>query len=95
MMHCWSNRILRWKLKFSSLRHLVLFTDINEQNNYISGVESSWRIMYTLLKSVIFAEVAAECPRDAVLYELTGWDACMTWRLPSGRVLLQNFVIAK
>ena len=42
-----------------------------------------------------FAEVAAECPRDAVLYELTGWDACMTWRLPGGRVLLQNFVIAR
>ena len=39
--------------------------------------------------------MAAECPRDAVLYELTGWDACMTWRLPSGRVLLQNFVVAR
>ena len=32
-------------------------------------------------------------PRDAVLFELPGWDACMTWRLDDGRTVLQNFVM--
>ena len=63
---------------------------------FSSGVKFSYSILY-LVEQIMayFAEVAAECPRDAVLYELTGWDACMTWRLPGGRVLLQNFVIAR
>ena len=30
-----------------------------------------------------------------MLYQLTGWDACMTWRLPDGTTLMQNFVIAE
>ena len=37
----------------------------------------------------------ARCPADAVLYQLTGWDACMTWKLSNGRTILQNFVMAE
>ncbi len=35
-----------------------------------------------------------DCPREAVLFELPGWDACMTWRLEDGRTVLQNFVMS-
>ena len=34
-----------------------------------------------------------QCPRDASLFELPNWNACMVWTLnSSNRVILQNFV---
>ena len=35
------------------------------------------------------------CPDDGVLESLEVWDACMTWTLDNGTVVLQNFVMAE
>ena len=36
---------------------------------------------------------STQCPKDAALFELPEWNACMVWTLDKGdRVVLQNFV---
>ena len=36
---------------------------------------------------------STQCPKDAALYQLPEWNACMVWVLERGnQVILQNFV---
>ena len=51
------------------------------------------KIMRKVFQIIFFFKgYSTRCPRDSRLYELTGWNACMTWRLGNGTVILQNFV---
>ncbi|TRY73774.1 hypothetical protein TCAL_00951 [Tigriopus californicus] len=66
---------------------LILNTHIQAQELSLSStnVLKCWQC-------VVFKGLPTRCPEDAVLYELTGWNACMTWRLANGTTILQNFV---
>ena len=43
--------------------------------------------------SIGVSDFPNQCPSDSVLFQLPGWDACMTWRLANGTTILQNFVM--
>lgn len=46
-----------------------------------------------VIKVYLNPDTSTKCPKDATLYRMSTWDACMTWTLKWGnKVVLQNFV---
>ena len=49
-----------------------------------------YQIRFCLL---LFSDSSTKCPKDATLYRMTTWDACMTWTLKWDKRVCQSLFI--